>query len=73
MDKTRTTIPAVMTPAFGRSNLFYMIRFAETFAEARIVHALSEQLSWTHLSQIIYLDHPLQRELCAQELKGGMR
>ena len=49
-------------PGFGRTNLFYMIRFAETFPDVRIVHALSEQLSWTHLRQIIYLDDPLQRE-----------
>jgi len=47
---------------FGRTNLFYMIRFAETFPDSRIVHALSEQLPWTHLRQIIYLDDPLQRE-----------
>jgi predicted nuclease of restriction endonuclease-like (RecB) superfamily len=48
--------------AIGRTNLFYMIRFAETFPDVRIVHALSRQLSWTHLRQIIYLDNPLQRE-----------
>jgi hypothetical protein len=53
-------------PGFGRTNLFYMIRFAETFPDSRIVHALSEQLSWTHLRQIIYLDEPLQREFYAQ-------
>jgi predicted nuclease of restriction endonuclease-like (RecB) superfamily len=53
-------------PGFGRTNLFYMIRFAETFPDSRIVHALSEQLSWTHLRQIIYLDDPLQREFYAQ-------
>src|ERR1039458_7296668 len=34
---------------FGRTNLFYMIRFAEVFPDSQIVHALSEQLSWTHL------------------------
>jgi len=39
-----------------------MIRFAATFAGKPIVHALSEQLSWNHLRQIIYLDDPLQRE-----------
>jgi predicted nuclease of restriction endonuclease-like (RecB) superfamily len=53
-------------PGFGRTNLFYMIRFAETFPDSRIVHALSEQLSWTHLRQIIYLDDPLQREFYTQ-------
>jgi predicted nuclease of restriction endonuclease-like (RecB) superfamily len=53
-------------PGFGRTNLFYMIRFAETFPDSRIVHALSEQLSWTHLRQIIYLDDPLQRDFYTQ-------
>jgi predicted nuclease of restriction endonuclease-like (RecB) superfamily len=53
-------------PGFGRTNLFYMIRFAETFPDRRIVHAVSEQLSWTHLRQIIYLDDPLQREFYTQ-------
>lgn len=51
---------------FGRTNLFYMIRFSETFPDGRIVRALSEQLSWTHFRQIIYLDNPLQREFYAQ-------
>jgi predicted nuclease of restriction endonuclease-like (RecB) superfamily len=31
-----------------------------------IVHALSGQLSWTHLRQIIYLKEPLQREFYAE-------
>jgi hypothetical protein len=53
-------------PGFGRTNLFHMIRFAETFPDRRIVLALSEQLSWTHLRQIIYLDDPLQREFYTQ-------
>jgi predicted nuclease of restriction endonuclease-like (RecB) superfamily len=51
---------------FGRTNLFYMIRCAEVFPDRRIVHALSEQLSWTHLRQIIYLEDPLQREFYTQ-------
>jgi predicted nuclease of restriction endonuclease-like (RecB) superfamily len=51
---------------FGRTNLFYMIRFAETFPDRQIVYALSEQLSWTHLKEIIYLDEPLKREFYIQ-------
>jgi predicted nuclease of restriction endonuclease-like (RecB) superfamily len=43
-----------------------MIRFVETFPDSRIVHALSEQLSWTHIRQIIYFHDPLQREFYAQ-------
>jgi predicted nuclease of restriction endonuclease-like (RecB) superfamily len=50
---------------FSRPNLFHMIRFAETFPDRKIVYALSRQLSWTHLRQIIYLDDPLQREFYA--------
>lgn len=51
---------------FTRSNLFNMVRFAEVFPDAKIVHALSGQLSWTHLRQIIYLDDPLQRDFYAE-------
>ena len=51
---------------FSRPNLFHMIRFAETFPVREIVYALSRQLSWTHLRQIIYLDDPLQREFYTQ-------
>jgi hypothetical protein len=31
---------------------------AEVFPDLEIVHALSAQLSWTHLRRIIYLDDP---------------
>lgn len=51
---------------FSRPNLFHMIRFAEGFPDRKIVYALSRQLSWTHLRQIIYLDDPLQREFYTQ-------
>ena len=43
-----------------------MVRFAEVFPDAKIVHALSAQLSWTHLRQIIYLDDPLKRDFYAE-------
>ncbi|PWU22032.1 MAG: hypothetical protein C5B50_00300 [Verrucomicrobia bacterium] len=55
-----------LTAEFGRgftkTNLFNMVRFAEAFGDAQIVHAMSEQLSWTHLRRIIYLDDPLKRD-----------
>lgn len=51
---------------FTRTNMFNMVRFAETFPDAKIVHALSGQLSWTHLRQIIYLDDPLKRDFYAE-------
>jgi len=51
---------------FTRSNLFYMIRFAEVFPDREIVHALSGQLSWTHLREIIYLEDSLKRDFYAE-------
>jgi predicted nuclease of restriction endonuclease-like (RecB) superfamily len=64
------TMSAQLTEEYGkgftRSNLFYMIRFAEVFPDQQIVHALSGQLSWTHLRQIIYLDDSLGREFYAE-------
>lgn len=38
---------------FGKRNLFNMVRFAEVFPDREIVHALSAQLGWTHLRQIM--------------------
>jgi predicted nuclease of restriction endonuclease-like (RecB) superfamily len=56
---------------FSRANLFHMIRFAEVFPDGQIVHALSAQLSWTHVRQLAYLDDPLKRdfyvEMCRLE------
>lgn len=51
---------------WSRRNLFNMIRFAEVFPKHKIVHALSAQLGWTHLRQIIYLDDPLKRDFYAE-------
>jgi predicted nuclease of restriction endonuclease-like (RecB) superfamily len=64
-----------LTAEFGRGfskrNLNYMVRFAEVFAEAEIVHALRSQLSWTHFRELIPIDDPLKRrfytELCRVE------
>lgn len=50
---------------FNRTNLFNMVRFAEVFPDAKIVHSLSGQLTWTHLRILIYLEKPLQREFYA--------
>ena len=51
---------------FTRSNLFYMIRFAEVYPDEQIVHALSGQLSWTHFRQIIYIEDDLTRDFYAE-------
>lgn len=63
-------VSAKLSEEFGRGftarNLFNMVRFAETFPDKQIVHALSAQLSWTHLRRIIYLDDPLKRDFYAE-------
>lgn len=51
---------------FSRSNLFNMIRFAEVFPDNKIVHALSGQLSWSHLVQLMVIDDPLKRDFYSQ-------
>jgi predicted nuclease of restriction endonuclease-like (RecB) superfamily len=51
---------------FSRSNLFYMIQFAEAFPGAEIVQTLSGQLSWSHFLAIIPLDNPLKRDFYAE-------
>ena len=51
---------------FSRRNLFNMVRFAEVYPDSEIVHALSAQLTWTHLRKIIYLDDALKRDFYAE-------
>ena len=64
------TLSGKLTREFGRgftmTNLAYMVRFAETFPDPKILHALREKLSWTHFRQIIYLDDPNQRDFYAE-------
>ena len=74
-EKIVHALGAQLSAEFGRGftkrNLFNMVRFAEVFVDLEIVHALSAQLSWTHLRRIIYLDEPLKRnfyaEMCRME------
>lgn len=64
-----------LTERFGKGfsdrALFQMVRFSEAFPKQEIVYALSRQLSWTHLRQLIYIEDPLRREfyteLCRHE------
>lgn len=46
--------------------MFNMVRCAEAFPDAKILHALRTNLSWTHLRRIIYLDDPLKRDFYAE-------
>ena len=65
-DEILQTLSAKLTVEFGRGfsqrNLASMVRFAEMFPNAKIVAALRRQLSWSHFTQIIYLDDPLKRD-----------
>jgi len=69
-EKIVHAVSAQLAAEFGRGftkrNLFSMVRFAEVFPDTKIVHALSAQLSWTHLRQIIYLDEALKRDFYAE-------
>jgi predicted nuclease of restriction endonuclease-like (RecB) superfamily len=49
-------------PGFSRTNLFNMLRFAETFPDAEIVQPLAGQLGWTHVTCLIYVQDPIARE-----------
>ncbi len=51
---------------FSERNLANMVRCAEVFPDARILHALSAKLSWTHFRRIIYLGDPLKRDFYAE-------
>jgi len=64
------TLSAQLSADYGKGftlrNLFNMIRFAEVFPDRQIVHALSAQLSWTHLRDIIYLEDQIKRDFYAE-------
>jgi predicted nuclease of restriction endonuclease-like (RecB) superfamily len=51
---------------FSDKNLWHMIRFAEVFADERILSALRRQLSWTHFKRLIYIEDPLKRDFYAE-------
>lgn len=68
-------VAKALTAEFGRGfskrNLHYMVRFAEAYPDAEMVHALRSQLSWTHFRELMAIDDPLKRqfytELCRVE------
>ena len=69
------TLSGKLTAEFGsgfsRSNLFNMVRFAETYPDARIVQTLSGQLGWSHFTQLLPVENLLARdfytEMCRLE------
>lgn len=66
-----TTLSAEFGRGFSKRNLYHMMRFGEVFPDLEIVNAVSAQLSWTHLRELIAIDDPLKRqfyiELCRIE------
>lgn len=51
---------------FSRRNLHYMVRFADVYPDAEILHALRAQLHWTHFRELIAIDDPLKRQFYAE-------
>ena len=56
-------LTAELGRGFSKRNLHYMVRFAEVFPDAEIVHALPSQLSWTH-----FREHARVRALAGERL-----
>ncbi|MDO4698043.1 MAG: PDDEXK nuclease domain-containing protein [Pasteurellaceae bacterium] len=58
-----------LTEQFGKGwskrHLNYLMQFAATFPDIKIVHALRAQLSWTHFKQLIHIEDPIKREFYA--------
>ncbi len=65
-----------LTTSYGRGwskrNLLYMVSFAQTYPDARIVQTLSAQLSWSHFNLLMAIDDHLKREFYTQmaQLEG---
>lgn len=54
---------------YAKRNLLNMVRFAKIYDDEKIVHALSAQLTWTHIKEIIYIEDNLKREFYAEMVK----
>lgn len=55
-----------LTAQFGKgwskAQISYCLKFAEIYRDIKIVHALREQLTWTHIKSIIYIDNAIKRD-----------
>ncbi len=64
------TLSAKLVPDYGQGysarNLARMVKFAESFPDEPIVATLSQQLSWSHIVEILPLKKPLEREFYAE-------
>ena len=47
---------------YSRSNLFRMVQLYESFSKDEIVATLSQQLTWSHIKEIISIKDALKRE-----------
>ncbi|GHT47656.1 DUF1016 domain-containing protein [Bacteroidia bacterium] len=51
---------------FSKRNLHNFVRFNELVPDEQIVHAVSAQLTWTHIRNIIYIEDDLKRDFYTQ-------
>ena len=69
-DQVFHSLSEKLTSEFGRGfterNLANMVRCAEAFPDAKILHTLCAKLSWSHFRRIIYLDDPVKRDFYAE-------
>lgn len=54
---------------FSKRNIHNFMRFNELYPDVQIVHALSAQLSWTHIRNLISIKDGLKREFYIQICK----
>ena len=47
---------------YSKSNLFRMVQFYEAFSKEKIVATVSQQLTWSHIKELISLENNLQRD-----------
>ena len=61
-----TGLAKSLTAQFGkgwsRAQINYCLKFSEIYSDLNIVHALREQLTWTHIKSIIYIDNAIKRD-----------
>lgn len=64
------TLSAKLTAEFGpgwnERNLAYMVRFADVFAEEKILHTLCAKLGWSHFRLLVGMDDKLKRDFYAE-------
>lgn len=54
---------------FGEKTLRHLVKFFELYRSERIVSTLSRQLSWSHITILLYINEPLKREFYTEMIK----